>query len=633
MVGLGWLSGRMATGGLAMYRSGSMSKSASICAALLLLCGCAPKKVESPLEKAPPAEIARARELASNGEMRRAQDAYESFIISHQGTVEADLARLELGILDSDLGRCERAVPHLDQARQSRDRALSLRASLHLATCQLKLGDAERALRTLEPLTAERFSPEEQVLLWDDVIIASEQTTDAALALRVIDDLDAHDSAPPDPSRRDTTVELLVQKVTIEEAAALFDELRPGARPQVALATRLLRHALETQDAVWVQKAADALRVSSLADDPETATLVARADEFLYGNPYVIGALLPLSGRGQEVGRQLLQGMQLAQQDEGGPELAVEDTADDPSKTVAAAQSLMGDQRVVAFLGPVGSKTTEAAADVTDRAGVPLLSFSASEDVGKAGDRVFRFLYSPREELEALVGAARERGLSRFIALYPDHGYGRTLERLFDQEVAAAGGVYCEGVPYPPGTKSFVEYVRTVLQTSCDVVLLADVGEQVALIAPTFAAEGAWSTPGGKEAAHGERAVQFLLPSPSWSPTLLQRASRYLQGALIALPFYEDSGLTLNEHFRIAYETRYGELPGTFAAYGYDAYRMVAAALRQGYQTRQSLADALMSGFGIASVTSVGSLSADRSPARPPQLYEVREELLQSVQP
>jgi ABC-type branched-subunit amino acid transport system substrate-binding protein len=191
--------------------------------------------------------------------------------------------------------------------------------------------------------------------------------------------------------------------------------------------------------------------------------------------------------------------------------------------------------------------------------------------------------------------------------------------------------VYCEGVAYPPGTKSFVEYVRTVLETSCDVVLLADVGEQVALIAPTFAAEGAWSTGEGGAVGHAEREVHFLLPSPSWSPNLLRRAHRYLQGALIALPFYEGSEAARAEHFRTAYETRYGEPPATFAAYGYDAYRMISSAVRQGYQTRQGLAEALKAGTGVESVTSVGSLSAERSPAHPPQLYEVRGETLQGV--
>jgi ABC-type branched-subunit amino acid transport system substrate-binding protein len=599
---------------------------------LVLLASCGPKKVESPLEKAPPAEIAQARVLASSGDVRGAQNAYETFIINHPGTAEADLARLELGVLGADVGRCQSAVPHFEQAQDSPDRAIALRASLHLAACQLQLGDPERALQTIEPVAEERFSSEEQALLWDTSVIAAEQTTSAAIALRVLDGLVERGGAPPDPLRVDAVLDLLVQKLTIEEAAALFEELRAGALPQVAVSMRLLNHALDTQDADWVVRASDALRASASIEDPEVTILVARGDEFLHGNPYVVGALLPLSGRGREVGRQLLQGMQLAALDEGGPELVVEDTAGDPSTATAAVDSLIGDQRVVAVLGPVGSRTTEAAAQSTRRAGVPLLSFSASEETTSAGEQVFRFLYSPRDELTALVGKARARGLSRFVILYPDHGYGRTMERLFDQEVAASGGVYCEGVAYPPGTKSFVEYVRTVLATTCDVVLFADVADQVALIAPTFAAEGAWSIAGGALPEHAEREVHFLLPSPSWSPKLVSRAQRYLQGALVALPFYGASEATVHQHFRIAYETRYGRPPQMFAAYGYDAYRMISATLRQGNQTRQALIDALKSGSGVTPVTSVDSFSPERTPAHPPQVYEVRGGLLQAVE-
>ncbi|NOQ83296.1 MAG: ABC transporter substrate-binding protein [Myxococcales bacterium] len=609
-----------------------MLRIALLCAALTLLASCAPKKVESPLETAPPTQIARARALASSGDIRGAQNAYETFIIGHPGTAEADLARLELGVLGSDIGRCQSAMAHFQQAQDSADQAIALRASLYLGSCQLQLGDPERALQTIEPLAAERFSSEEQALLWDTAVIAAEQTTSATLALQVLDALIEQGGDPPDPQRVDAALALLVQKLTIEETALLFDELRAGALPHVAVSMRLLLHALDTQDAESVVRASDALRVSDSIENPEVTMLVARADEFLHGNPYVVGALLPLSGRGREVGRQLLQGMQLAALDEGGPELVVEDTAGDPSRTTAAVESLIGNQRVVAVLGPVGSRTTEAAAASTRRAGVPLLSFSASEETTSAGEQVFRFLYSPRDELTALVGKARARGLSRFVVLYPDHGYGRTMERLFDQEVAAAGGIYCDGVAYPPGTKSFVDYVRTVLETTCDVVLFADVADQVALIAPTFAAEGAWSIAGGTLPEHAEREVHFLLPSLSWSPKLVGRAQRYLQGAFIALPFYAASEAALNQHFRTAYETRYGRAPQMFAAYGYDAYRMISATLRQGNQTRQALTDALKNGSGVTPVTSVDSFSPERAPARPPRVYEVRGALLQSVE-
>jgi branched-chain amino acid transport system substrate-binding protein len=608
-----------------------MWRSASCCVALLLLGSCAPKKVESPLEKAPPSEISRARALASDGDVGGAQRAYESFIINHQGTDEADLARLELGVLSSDVGRCESAIPHFEQAQQSADQAIALRAALHLGSCRLKLGDPERALETVGPLAGERFSPEEQALLWDTAVIAAERTTSAGLGLRVLDALIERGGPAPDPARVDGAVALLVEKLTIEETMALLDELRPDALPQAFVSMRILRHGLETQDPDLIARSSESLRSSEQATNPDVAILLARADEFLHGNPYVVGALLPLSGRGREVGRQLLQGMQLAALDEGGPELIVEDTAGNAAQSSAAIESLITDQRVVAVLGPVGSRTTEAAARSAGRSTVPLLSFSASEDATSASERVFRFLYSPRDELAALVGQARARGLSRFIVLYPDHGYGRTMERLFDQEVAAAGGVYCEGVAYPPGTKSFVDYVRTVLETSCDVILFADVADQVALIAPTFAAEGAWSLGGRALPDHAEREVHFLLPSPSWSAKLLRRAQRYLQGALVALPFYESSEASLNQHFRTAYETRYGTAPQMFAAYGYDAYRLISNTLRQGNQTREALTEALESGASLTSVTSMGSFSSARTPARPPQLYRVRGSLLESV--
>jgi ABC-type branched-subunit amino acid transport system substrate-binding protein len=612
-----------------MYRCARMSRSALSCAALVLLTSCAPKQVESPLEKAPPLPIAQARELVSSGDVRGAQAAYEKFIVEHPGTPEADLARLELGVLQSDIGRCKDAIPHFEQAQDSVSRAIALHASLHLGACQVELGDPERALQTLEPVASERFSSEEQALLWDTAVAASEQTTGAVLGMRILDALIQGGSDPPDPQRADSAVELLAQKLTIEQASALFEELRAGSRPHVVVSMRLLEHALRTQDADLVARASNALRTSDASEDPEVSILLARADEFLHGSPYIVGALLPLSGRGREVGHQLLEGMQLAALDEGGPELVVEDTADDPSKTEAAVARLIGDQRVVALLGPVGTRTTEAASAPAGRAGVPLLSFSASEEISAAGEYVFRFLYSPRDELSALVSKARARNLSRFVILYPDHGYGRTLERLFDQEVAMAGGIYCEGVAYPPGTKTFVDYVRTVLETSCDVVLLADVADQVSLIAPTFAAEGAWSVAGGALSEHAKREVHFLLSSPSWSPELLHRAKRYLQGALIALPFYEASEGGLTPHFRTAYEARYGKTPQMFSAYGYDAYRVISAALRQGHQTRQALTEALKAGAGVTPVSSVGSFSPERTPAHPPPVYEVREDVLE----
>ncbi|MEM7435546.1 MAG: penicillin-binding protein activator [Myxococcota bacterium] len=595
---------------------------------LLAMLGCAPRGVQSPVEKAPPPEIERARTLAKSGDVSAARRAYEGFLIAHPGTVEADLARLELGVLEAASVGGERAMPHFVQAQDSEDPAIALRGALRVADCQLESSEPDQALHTLAPLAEERFTDSEQKLLWDTAVGASEQTLDAETGLRVLDTL-LTGGDPPDPERASEVISTLALKLTIEQAAVLFEDLRPGGAPQLSVARRMLEHGLSTQDADLVSRSTEALRDSAWMSDPEVRMLVVRGDEFLHGNPFVVGALLPLSGRGREVGRQLLQGMQLAALHEGGPELLVEDTAGDPSTTEAAVETLVGDQRVVAVLGPVGTRTTEAAAEATQGTQVPLLTFSAAERVTDIGPQVFRTLYSPRDEVRALIRAARRRGQTRFVSLYPDQGYGRTMRRIFEEEVRAAGGTACTSVAYPPGTRSFIEYVKPVLAGGCDTILLADAATQVASITPTFAAEGAWSTADGRLPESAEREVHFLLPSPSWTSSLIRRAGRYLQGALVVVPFYEASEATTNVFFREGYEERYGRAPGTFAAYGYDAYRLISSTLRQGYQTREALTDALELGARVSPVTSMDAFSSERVPDDSPAVYEIAGDQLE----
>jgi hypothetical protein len=100
------------------------------------------------------------------------------------------------------------------------------------------LGDPERALTTNQPLASERFTFEEQLLLWDTALAASEQTTNGALGLEVLDGLSEHAGESPDPGRLWDTAQLLASKVTIEEAQALSGSLRQGGLAHTAVSIR-----------------------------------------------------------------------------------------------------------------------------------------------------------------------------------------------------------------------------------------------------------------------------------------------------------------------------------------------------------------------------------------------------------
>ena len=70
----------------------------------------------------------------------------------------------------------------------------------------------------------------------------------------------------------------------------------------------------------------------------------------------------------------------------------------------------------------------------------------------------------------------------------------------------------------------------------------------------------------------------------------------------------------------------------SLAAYGYDAYRMISGALRQGHQTRQALGDALKAGTELTAVTSIGAFSSERVPIDPPRVYRIVGEVLEQLE-
>ena len=604
----------------------------------ILLCtialySCSPKSIQTRLPQVTAPEIKMARASISRGELQLAIEQYTDYINTHPAPVQTDLTRLELGILQADMGRCVPAITQFERAEESTEQSIRSRATLHLGSCYATLGDPNKALQTLDPVLDQPFDTQEEFLLWESVLVSSEQTADAPLALRTLDRMLASHTASPSPARVHALLQVLIeQKLSSEEAIDLLDKLNPGQRVQIMLARRLLPEALAIEDADLIRRTAQILNAAE-ASNPQTQLWLSKANEFFEGNPYMIGVLVPLTGRGQEVGRQLLQGMQLAETLESGPQLIVRDTAGKSEQTIRALDQLIDEDRVIAILGPVGTYPAAAAIEQTEQAQMPMLTFVSNEDVIADQKQVFRFLYSPRDELRALVKASREQGRSKYIILYPDQGYGQALRQIFEQEVSISGGVSCPAVSYPPGTKSLIDYVKEVLESECDTVLLADSGAQIALIAPTFAIEGAWSTASGALPEGAEREIHYLLPTPSWSPSLLKVAARYLQGALVVQPYFNASEEPSNMKFRQEYIERYGQPPGIFAAYGYDAYRMLAHTLKQGAMSRVELTDALKNGVGIDSVTSVGTLSTEHVPAHPPRIYEIIGSYLEEFDP
>lgn len=151
-----------------------------------------------------------------------------------------------------------------------------------------------------------------------------------------------------------------------------------------------------------------------------------------------VGLLLPLSGPHAKLGGSLLNAAQLALfglADEGFAVLPA-DTAGTPDGAAAAARKVLDDGARL-ILGPVFASSVTAAAPLARARGVPVLSFS--NDRAVAGDGVFVMGFAPEPQIRRVMTFARDRGISRLVALVPDGPFGQHVEQLLRRLVPDLG--------------------------------------------------------------------------------------------------------------------------------------------------------------------------------------------------
>lgn len=181
-----------------------------------------------------------------------------------------------------------------------------------------------------------------------------------------------------------------------------------------------------------------------------------------------VGVLLPLSGGGAAFGTTSMRGIQLAADDfnkKGGVkslggakiELVVADTPQ-PSVTAAATQRLISQNKVAAILGSFASSVTLVASEVTERAGVPLVTFSFADEItGRGYKNVFQVTPKAtvmgRAQLDYTVALAKANGdsISKIAIFYEDTAYGTTQAKGLRESAKAAGIAVVVDEAYPAG--------------------------------------------------------------------------------------------------------------------------------------------------------------------------------------
>jgi branched-chain amino acid transport system substrate-binding protein len=182
------------------------------------------------------------------------------------------------------------------------------------------------------------------------------------------------------------------------------------------------------------------------------------------GETIKIGMGAPLLGDYSMFGIDISQGVELAlSQDDGFEgwtyELVAEDTGGTPEGGAAVANKLVTDPTVVAIAGHIFSGSTDAAMPIYEKAGLPMMSPSATNpDLTQKGSAVFnRLAFTDADQGKAAANLLfNQLGFTKIGVMHDGGTYGQGLADVVQAEFEALGG---EVVAYEAITPGEADYV------------------------------------------------------------------------------------------------------------------------------------------------------------------------------
>ena len=294
-----------------------------------------------------------------------------------------------------------------------------------------------------------------------------------------------------------------------------------------------------------------------------------------------IGALLSLTGVGAAYGTPVQQAIELAVEKinadgglalEGGAKplrVIFRDDEGSPARALQAASELI-EQGVQAVIGGGTSDVALAIAPLFEESRVLLLSPSASTPkLTRAGDYTYRNF--PSDELEAINIADyvyNKLSIQEVALVANQIEFGLGIKNAFIGRFRLLGGRLLNQTTYPPDATDFSEAIEALREADPPAVYIAGYSLDTAAVAVAVRAAGLEAV---------------LLGTSAVVPRLLVAAGgEAVEGLVYPLPAYDpESGTPYMRTFVSGFQQKYGQVPGVYAAHGYDLLNILAEAMEQ----------------------------------------------------
>ncbi len=308
---------------------------------------------------------------------------------------------------------------------------------------------------------------------------------------------------------------------------------------------------------------------------PENTQATAEIPE----GPIVLGAMAPLSGEAVLYGVAFKSATDLAVEEINaaggvdGHELRVvwEDSKCSPQDGATVAQKFVEVQKLKYLIGTVCSGSTLAAAEITEPAGVLLLSAGASSpDLTTAGDYVFRTYPSDGVGGQILATYAfKELKKMKVAILSEQTDYAQGLRETFKNTFAELGGEVVADETYNTGDTDFRTQILKIKAAEPDVIF----------VDPQTPVSGVLVL---KQLQENSLSAQVLVNDAMLSDETVKENAAYYENTYSATPELDESR-EQTKKMLVAYQARYNKAPDypAYLASSYDQVYLLAQAFSE----------------------------------------------------
>ncbi len=331
-------------------------------------------------------------------------------------------------------------------------------------------------------------------------------------------------------------------------------------------------------------------------------------------NEILVGEFSSLTGTAATFGTSTHNGLMIAVEEinsTGGifgkkVKLLTEDTQSKPEEAATVVTKLINRDKVKAMIGEVASGRSLAAAPICQSNGVPMVSpASTNPKVTQVGDYIFRICYIDPFQGAVLARFAFNSLKVKRVATLKDvkNEYSVGLAEFFAAEFKRLGGEIIAEQAYSEGDNDFKAQLTDLKGSNPEMIFVPGYYTEAALLV--------------KQARDLNIKVPFLGGDGWDSARLLEIGGAAMENTYYCNHYTDSDTSTIVQNFVQKYRTKYKETPDALAALGYDAGKIVFAAMQKaGTTDGPKVRDALATTRAFEGVTGTISINSERNASK-----------------